>query len=237
MTRPSVAGVVNPATEGRAYVHEHPAAVVSVACTAAKCGRARNGDDGLCVLMHIEATAPPLPSARANARTGVSLRPVGVESTSVGGPIGHPPACTDKQKKCACICTHIQPKKSRAWRARAMRHAQGGAEGAYGGSERRRPLTVNTSTFDVRGGSAEIRGSRNHRTSHRATWIRASVCFRPYTGTKTKSWFKFQKSGFQSQFCGLWSKTTRSERSLPKGHFRPKRSLFVTTCHVCLTAV
>ena len=81
LTRPSVAGVVNPATEGRAYVHEHPAAVVSVACTAAKCGRARNGDDGLCVLMHIEATAPPLPSARANAAYGVWPYGVGVEST------------------------------------------------------------------------------------------------------------------------------------------------------------
>ena len=139
-------------------MHEHPAAVVSVACTAAKCGRARNGDDGLCVPMHIEAAFPPppfkLPSTRANARVGVLLRPVGVQSTSAGGKFGHPPACTDKRKKCACICTQIHAKKSRAWRARAMRHAQGGAGGAYGGSEWRRPLPVHTSTFAVRGGSA-----------------------------------------------------------------------------------
>ena len=38
---------------GGLYVHEHTEAVVSVASTASKCGRARDGDDDRWVLVHI----------------------------------------------------------------------------------------------------------------------------------------------------------------------------------------
>ena len=57
---------------------------------------------------------------------GVSLRPVGVESTSVGGPIGHPPTCTAQTEKQLAFALKFMPKNhARACHARAMRHAKG----------------------------------------------------------------------------------------------------------------